>query len=420
MAALTETKNEWVKLPISRLAKFSRGVSWRKTEESNDGALVISIPNIKDGKIDFESKYNHYISKRISDDKKLHIGDIIFVGSSGSIHNVGRNAIINFLPNSKVAFASFTFKAEPNLNFVYPLFLYFLCNSSQVPFPQYTKRSADGKFNFQLRDFEKNLILNVPTIQEQKKIVRILTAAREAIAEQEELVVNLKELKRSMMQFFFTHGTKGEKTKMTEIGEIPESWAISKFGDVCEFTRGPFGGSLKKEIFVKNGIAVYEQSHAIHGNLNSFRYFISEDKFNEMKRFEVHAGDLIMSCSGTFGKIQIIPENQKKGIINQALLKLKPLKILPMYLKLLLESPFFQNQLKSNTLGVAIQNVASVTVLKNFEVAIPSINEQQEISNAVIATDKKIKTTQEKLSAYQNLFKTLLHELMSGKRRVKL
>ena len=67
---------------------------------------------------------------------------------------------------------------------------------------------------------------------------------------------------------------------------------------------------------------VYEQSHAIYAQFDNFRYFINEVKFNEMKRFEVYPNDIIMSCSGTMGKVAIVPSNAPKGIINQALLKL--------------------------------------------------------------------------------------------------
>src|SRR3989338_4886322 len=76
-----------------------------------------------------------------------------------------------------------------------------------------------------------------------------------------------------------------------------------KLGEVCEFVRGPFGGSLKKDIFKPEGYAVYEQQHAIYDQFEDIRYFIDEKKFNEMKRFELKSGDLIMSCSGTMGKM---------------------------------------------------------------------------------------------------------------------
>ena len=93
------------------------------------------------------------------------------------------------------------------------------------------------------------------------------------------------------------------------------NWQTKKLGEVCDFVRGPFGGSLTKSIFKKDGYAVYEQQHAIYNQFDNSRYFIDEKKFKEMERFELKSGDLIMSCSGTMGKIAIAPKNIKKGII---------------------------------------------------------------------------------------------------------
>jgi len=158
------------------------------------------------------------------------------------------------------------------------------------------------------------------------------------------------------------------------------TWEVKKLGDVCEFVRGPFGGSLKKNIFKSEGYAVYEQQHAIYDQFDDIRYFIDENKFNDMKRFELNSGDLIMSCSGTMGKMAIVPENIKKGIINQALLKLTPSKdISIVFLKLWMQSESFQDSLKAYSQGAAIQNVASVKILKEIEIPLPPLPEQKRI-----------------------------------------
>ncbi|WP_339666872.1 hypothetical protein [uncultured Pseudomonas sp.] len=136
------------------------------------------------------------------------------------------------------------------------------------------------------------------------------------------------------------------------------AWPTEKFGNVCEFVRGPFGGALKKNIFKETGYAVYEQQHAINNQFESIRYFVDEDKFLEMSRFELFPGDLIMSCSGTMGKIAIVPPSIPRGIINQALLKLSPSETLDaQFLKLWMESQNFQEQIESLSQGVAIQNM---------------------------------------------------------------
>jgi len=163
--------------------------------------------------------------------------------------------------------------------------------------------------------------------------------------------------------------------------KIQDDWESARMIDVADFVRGPFGGSLKKEIFVESGYLVYEQSHAIQNDFTLGRYFIDEEKFQEMKRFEVLPNDILMSCSGTFGKVALVPDNAPKGIINQALLKLTPKRDLvrPLFLKLLMETPHFQIQLSKGVSGVAIKNVASVDEIKSFEIKLPDLETQDKL-----------------------------------------
>ncbi|MDB4641807.1 restriction endonuclease subunit S, partial [bacterium] len=74
-----------------------------------------------------------------------------------------------------------------------------------------------------------------------------------------------------------------------------EGWERLELGRLCNFVRGPFGGSLKKSSFVEEGYAVYEQQHAINDQFSKIRYYVDKAKFNEMERFELKAGDIIMS-----------------------------------------------------------------------------------------------------------------------------
>ncbi len=194
-----------------------------------------------------------------------------------------------------------------------------------------------------------------------------------------------------------------------------KNWKKEKLGDVCEFVRGPFGGSLKKNIFKEDGFAVYEQQHAIYDQFNKIRYFIDEVKFNEMKRFELNSGDLIMSCSGTMGKIAIVPDNIKRGIINQALLKLSPSsKVSTVFLKLWMQSENFQESLEKHSKGAAIKNVASVAILKKIEIPLPPLPEQQHI--VVILDEVFGAIAKAKANAEQNLknVKELFESYLQG------
>ncbi|MBI4652181.1 restriction endonuclease subunit S [Candidatus Desantisbacteria bacterium] len=74
--------------------------------------------------------------------------------------------------------------------------------------------------------------VNYPSLPEQKKISAILYKIQQAIETQDEIIKKTKELKKSTMQFLFTRGIYGEKTKQTEIGEMPEGWEVSQIKEV--------------------------------------------------------------------------------------------------------------------------------------------------------------------------------------------
>jgi len=182
----------------------------------------------------------------------------------------------------------------------------------------------------------------------------------------------------------------GERYRTVEArGNV--KWPMVQLGAVCEFIRGPFGGSLKKEIFVKDGYLVYEQYHAINNDFDFARYFIDSKKYKEMERFKVKAGDLLISCSGTMGKIAVVPDNFREGIINQALLKLSASDLInTKYLKSLLESEPIQKKYFRDQSGVAIQNVVSVKILKTIDIPLPPLDVQKEIVGEIEGYQKII------------------------------
>ena len=195
-------------------------------------------------------------------------------------------------------------------------------------------------------------------------------------------------------------------------------WKETTLGEICEFVRGPFGGSLKKNIFVKEGYAVYEQQHAIKNQCKNFRYYINQEKFLEMQRFIVKSGDILMSCSGTIGKTTIVPADAPVGIINQALLKITTSNVLNVhFLKFYMQSKLFHEQLMETVDGAAIKNVASVKILKNITINLPPLAEQERIVAKLDATfaeiDEAISVVEVKEIEVQKLKASLLSSFFS-------
>ncbi len=212
--------------------------------------------------------------------------------------------------------------------------------------------------------------------------------------------------------------------KQTEVGVIPEDWELLTLADIREsggLVRGPFGGALKKEFFVDTrGYKVYEQRNAIYKSAELGTYFVDESKFRELSRFKVKAGDFIVSCSGTIGRVFQIPEGAKAGIINQALLKIKVDSgtVLDQYFFYVFESDQFQKRIIDNTHGGAMQNLVGMDTFRDTEIPIPSLSEQCAIAAALSDVDALISSLDRLISKKRAVKTAAMQQLLTGKQRL--
>ena len=156
------------------------------------------------------------------------------------------------------------------------------------------------------------------------------------------------------------------------------------------------------------GIPVYEQQNAIYNN-RIFRYFIDEEKYQSLKRFTIYPDDLIISCSGTVGKVSIIKDNDPKGIISQALLTLRVNKdlILPEFLKYFFSSYEGYNSLVSRSTGSVQVNISKRAVIEEIPLKLPPLDIQQNIVYYLQLIDAKIENCKSINKNLRNLIKLL-------------
>jgi type I restriction enzyme S subunit len=406
-------KKDWEIKSIQEISKIINGYAFESKDFKSTNAIKsIKITNV--GVNEFIEETDNYLPEKFKNtlkDVQVREGNIVIaltrtIISSGLKVAVVPQSYDGALVNQRVA------AIVPNEKIINQRYLYNFLTTNEVSKYVLAHVNTLMQPNLSINDLKK-LPIYLPPLPEQQRIVAILdetfASIAKAKANAEQNLKNAKELFESYLQGVF---------------ENPKNnWEKKKLGDICGFVRGPFGGSLKKNIFKPDGYAVYEQQHAIYDQFDDLRYFIDEKKFNEMKRFELNSGDLIMSCSGTMGKIAIVPENIKKGIINQALLKLSPSKkVSNVFLKLWMQSESFQNSLKEYAGGAAIQNVASVSILKNIEIPLPDISTQNNIVQKVLlfsAETKRLEAIyQQKINDLEELKKSVLQKAFSGELKV--
>ena len=168
--------------------------------------------------------------------------------------------------------------------------------------------------------------------------------------------------------------------------DLPDGWEWVRLGCLAQYKKGPFGSSITKAMFVPDtpdAVKIYEQKNAINKDATLGSYFISAEKYETLKGFEVFPNDIIVSCAGTIGETYVLPIGMRKGIINQALMKISlyDLGILDFYLM------YFDFKLKSAAQeqghGIALKNIPPFDVLKRYLIPIPPIQEQKRIISTV-------------------------------------
>ena len=210
---------------------------------------------------------------------------------------------------------------------------------------------------------------------------------------------------------------------MVKRHSYPDTWSIGTLEDICVpngVVRGPFGGALKKEIFVSFGYKVYEQRNAIYQSVNIGSYYIDENKYREMSRFAVKNGDYIISCSGTIGKIYQIPSTFPKGIINQALLKLtiNTERINTTYFYKYFQWDKFQQKIIDDTQGGAMKNLVGMDIFKKAPIVLPEMKEQTAIAEALSDVDSLISSLKKLIEKKKAIKQGAMQELLTGKRRL--
>jgi type I restriction enzyme S subunit len=372
-------RNNWSIKKIGEVIELCYGKGISRYERKSNGKYPVYGAN---GILDYSNKF-------------LVEGDAVIIGRKGSAGEITRVSG-KFWPSDVTYYVFGNEKIDID-------YLFYLLKSLNLP------KLAVGVKPGINRNRVYEVEIPLPPLSEQKRIVKRIEKLFAKIDEAEKL----REESQKDTTAFFPLSLK----KIFE--ENRKKFNSKDLGEIANLVRGPFGGSLRKDIFVSSGYSVYEQGNVIKNNLENFRYFITSDKFSEMSRFSVKPNDILMSCSGTIGKIAVISEEYSEGIINQALLKITPSeKVTVEYLKYALKDYISQHMLK-HTKGSAIKNVVAVALLKKIKIPLPSLSEQKNIVaelDALSEKSRKIEELQKQTAQdFKSLRQSILHQAFSGK-----
>ena len=269
-----------------------------------------------------------------------------------------------------------------------------------------------------VREFE------VPALSfgEQRQVSDVLWLVHEAIRRSEMLVEEGQDLKRAVMRTLFTRGLRSEMQKETEIGPVPKEWEVVPLEDCAAVQTGAAKGRKFGSAEVVQ-VPYLRVANVQDGYLDLAEVKTISIRRSELDRYSLQRGDVLMTEGGDFDKLGrgFIWQDQLKPCVHQNhvfAVRTDRSRLLPDFFTYEAQSDYG----KAYFLKVAHKttNLASInsTKLKAFPVLIPTLGEQREIVAVLHAIDRKIDLHHRKRAVLEELFKALLHKLMTGEIRV--
>ncbi len=258
-----------------------------------------------------------------------------------------------------------------------------------------------------------------PPSSEQRHIARALDCVEGAIRLESEATTHAQGLKHAAMGELFTRGLRGEAQKGTEIGRLPESWDVVSIDDVALNTQ--YGLSVRGQ--AQGQFPILRMNCQADGRV-VFRdlQFVDLDEAT-FETFQLHDGDLLFNRTNSIEHVgrTAIFTSTRKAVFASYLVRLTvdAVTCLPQFLNYYMNRREVQSDIKrlaSRAVGQANINATKLRTVK-FPLP-PSVDEQNEIVAILQAIDTKIQLHQKKHAVLEELFKTLLHKLITGELRV--
>jgi type I restriction enzyme S subunit len=276
---------------------------------------------------------------------------------------------------------------------------------------QHPRTSWHHISDFELPDFGAD---------EQTKIANLLWEIHDAFAANEAAIEAGADLKRVAMRELFTRGLRGEIQKETEIGSVPESWDAVPLGSLGRVGNG---STPKKSVleYWRDGTYPWLTSAKVYDReIVEADQFVTEKALRECHLPRIGPGAILIAITGqgkTLGHCAVL---RMHATINQhiAYIATDLSRADPSFVRGYLETKYdYLRQVGSG--GGSTKGALTCAFLRVMPIPQPpTLDEQREIVAILDAIDRKIDLHRKKRAVLDELFKALLHKLMTGEIRV--
>jgi len=341
-------------------------------------------------------------------------GEVSVYGSNGAVgtHSVANTLAPTIVIGRKGSFGKITYSDHPAFAIDTTYFVDRRCTGSDLRWLFYGLQtlkldvfSQDTGVPGLSREDAYQRPLAVPSLNEQSIIATFLdreTAKIDTlIAKQEKLIELLKEKRQAVISHAVTKGldsTVPMKPSGAEwLGDVPEHWTVAPLKRFVKqipgaIKTGPFGSQLTSDEMQSGAFKVYNQRSIIDVDFESGENYISDQKFHDLRAFEIFAGDVLVTTRGTIGRAAIFPKNVPRGILHPCLLRIQVDSniLLDDFLLIIIQDSFLlKHQIKLFSNSTTIDVIYSET-MASVVLPLPPKSEQLRITAYLHNSTRKI------------------------------
>lgn len=273
-----------------------------------------------------------------------------------------------------------------------------------------------------------SLPLELPELNEQNEIERILSAIDQKISLLQRQNQTLEKIAQTLFKHWFIdfefpdeegepYRSVGGRMVASEVGEVPEGWKWIKMQNLINVKDGTHDSPKPSE----EGFHLITSKHLDEHSINLVdAYLISESDYNEInKRSKVDRFDILLSMIGTVGLLYfVLDEKVEFAIKNIGLFKSSQKKEWSEYIYLFLKSSYGRIYFKTRLSGTT-QSYLTLGSLRELPLLIPKQNVLEKIGPLFKASFSKIYNNSKEIQTLTKTRDTLLPKLMSGQIRIQ-
>lgn len=394
----------WEKVRLGDVTDSCLGKMLDQEKNKGDYHPYLANINVRWGSFDLEN----LSQMRFEDDEQerygLKYGDLIICEGG----EPGRCAIWkDAIPNMKIQKALHRVRVHDCLDYRY-LFYWFLWAGKRGALEQYFTGATIKHMPGQKL---KNVMIDKPPIEIQRRIADILSAYDELIENNRKQIKLLEEAAQRLYKEWFVdlRFPGHEHTKIVD--GVPEGWEVDVLSNVVKTTSGGTPARRHSEYYVNGSNLWVKTQELTDGFILDTEEKITDDAIKNSSAKLVSKGSILMAMYGaTIGRLGIATQDLT---CNQAccVFDVSDFKCGAMYLFCwLLENRSFLIKLGKG----AAQSNLSQTMIKNLNIVIPSPNILHEFSCIVDSLYSMILANQKRITMLSEARDRLLPKLMSG------